>query len=147
MPCRPGNFPWCQERKPNTLRLSRASLALLLAGLGAPPLRALIIFCPRALYSFCNLISACLPSLRRAENTSFSLLSSSHSGYNCCLVAQSCPTLCDPMDCSKPDYPVLHHLPELVQTHVHWVSYTIQPSPLLSPSPPALTLSQHQGVF
>ena len=46
----------------------------------------------------------------------------------CCLVAQSCPTLCYPMDCSTPGFPVLHHLPELTQTLVLWVSDTIQPS-------------------
>ena len=57
--------------------------------------------------------------------------------------------LCDPMDCSTPGFPVLHHLPELVvQTQVHWVSDAIQPSHLLlSPSPPAFNLSQHQGLF
>ena len=56
----------------------------------------------------------------------------------CCSVIQWCPTLCDPMDCSTPGFPVLHHLPELAQTHVHWVSDAIQPShPLSSPSPPA----------
>ena len=44
----------------------------------------------------------------------------SHVTCYCCLVAQQCLTLCDPMDCSKPDFPVLHHLPELAQTHVHW---------------------------
>ena len=72
-------------------------------------------------------------------------------GYNntcCCSVAQSCPTLCNPMDCNMPGFPVLHHLPELAQTHVHWIGDAIQPShPLLSPSPPALNLSQHQGLF
>ena len=63
-------------------------------------------------------------------------------------VAQSCPTLCDPMDCSMPVLPVHHQLPETTQTHVRWVSDAIQPShPLLSPSPPALNLSQHQGLF
>ena len=46
---------------------------------------------------------------------------------SCCSVAQSCPTLCDPMDSSTPGFPVLHHLPELVQTHVQWVSEAIQP--------------------
>ena len=62
--------------------------------------------------------------------------------------AQLCPTLCDPMDCSMPGFPVHHWLPELAQTHVHWVDGTIQPShPLLFPSPPALNLSQHQGLF
>ena len=63
-------------------------------------------------------------------------------------VAQSYPTLCDPMDCSMPDFPVFHHVLEFAQTHVHWVSDAIQPSHLLSlPSPPALNLSQHQDLF
>ena len=62
--------------------------------------------------------------------------------------AQSCPTLCDPMDCSTPGLPVHHQLPEFTQSHVHWVSDAIQPShPLSSPSPPTLSLSQHQGLF
>ena len=62
-------------------------------------------------------------------------------------VAQSCPTLCDPMDCSTLGFPVHRQLPELAQTHVHRVSDAIQPShPLLSP-PVALSLSQHQGLF
>ena len=51
------------------------------------------------------------------------------------------------MDCNIPGFPVLHYLPEFVQTHVHWVSDAIEPShPLLPPSPPALSLSQHQGL-
>ena len=63
-------------------------------------------------------------------------------------VTQVCPTLCNPMDCSTPGLPVHHHLPELAQTHVHWVSDAIQPShPLSSPSPPAPNPSQHQGLF
>ena len=54
----------------------------------------------------------------------------------CCSVAQLCPTLYDPMDCSTPTFPILHHLPELAQTHVHWVGGAIQPSrSLSSPSP------------
>ena len=66
----------------------------------------------------------------------------------CCSVAHSCPTLCHPVDCSTPGFPVLHHLLELVQTHVHWVGDAIQPShPLSSPSPPAFNLYQHQGLF
>ena len=61
-------------------------------------------------------------------------------------VAQLCPALCNPMDCSMPGFPVHHQLPELTQTHVHQVGDAIQPShPLLSPSPPALNLSQHQS--
>ena len=56
--------------------------------------------------------------------------------------------LCDPMDCSTSGLPVFHRLPELAQTHVHWVSDAIQWfCPLLSPSPPAFNLSQHQGLF
>ena len=63
-------------------------------------------------------------------------------------VAQSCPTLCNPMNRSTPGLPVHHQLPESTQTHVHWVGDTIQPAhPLLSPSSPALNLSQHQGLF
>ena len=61
-------------------------------------------------------------------------------------VAQSCPTLCDPMNRSMPGLPVHYQLPEFTQTHVHRVSDAIQPShPQLSPSPPALNPSQHQS--
>ena len=63
-------------------------------------------------------------------------------------VAQSCPTLCNPTDCSTPGFPVHHVLPEPTQTHVHWVSDTIQKShPLSSPSAPAFILSPNQGLF
>ena len=63
-------------------------------------------------------------------------------------VAQSHPTLCDPMDHSMPGLPAHHQLPEFIQTHVHWVGDAIQPShPLLSPSLPDFNLSQHQGLF
>ena len=63
-------------------------------------------------------------------------------------VAQSCPTLCDPMNRSTPGLPVHHHLPEFTETHVHWVSDAIQPSHLgSSPSPPAPNPSQHQSLF
>ena len=63
-------------------------------------------------------------------------------------VTQLWPTLCDPMDCSMPHFPVHHQLPELAQTNVHQVSDAIQPShPLLSPSPPAPNPSQHQSLF
>ena len=64
------------------------------------------------------------------------------------LVTQSCPTLCDPMDCSTPGLPVHHPLPESTQTHFHWVGDATLPScPLSSPLPPALNLSQRQGLF
>ena len=63
-------------------------------------------------------------------------------------VAQLCPTLCNSMNHSTPRLPVHHQLLESTQTHVHWVGDAIQPShPLSSPSPPALNLSQHQGLF
>ena len=63
-------------------------------------------------------------------------------------VAQSCPTLCDPMNHSMPGLPVHHQLLEFTQTHVHRVSGAIQPShPLSSPSPPAPNPSQHQTLF
>ena len=63
-------------------------------------------------------------------------------------VTQSCPTLCNPMNCHTPGLPVCHQFPEFTQTHVHRVGDAIQPShPLSSPSPPALNLSQHQGLF
>ena len=63
-------------------------------------------------------------------------------------VAQSCPTLCDPMNHSTPGLPVHHQLPEFTQTHVHQVGDAIQPSHTLSsPSPLALNPSQHQSLF
>ena len=62
-------------------------------------------------------------------------------------VAQSCPILYDPMDCSTRGLPVHHQLPEFTQNHIHRVSDAIQPShPLSPPSPPAFNLSQHQGL-
>ena len=62
-------------------------------------------------------------------------------------VSQSCPMLCDPMDCSMPGFPVHHQLAEFAQSHIHWVSDAIQPShPLSSPSPPAFDLSLHQSL-
>ena len=63
-------------------------------------------------------------------------------------VAQLCPTLCNPMDCSTPGFPFHHQLLEFTQTHVHRVSDAIQPShPLSSPSPPTFNLFQHQSLF
>ena len=63
-------------------------------------------------------------------------------------VAQSCPTLSNPMDCSITGFPVHHQLLEFTQTHVHQVGDAIQPShPLSSPPPPAFNLSQNQGLF
>ena len=83
-------------------------------------------------------VSSDLPAITR-------LLSVMRSAV-CCSVAQSCLTLCNPVDCSTPGFPVPHCLLELAQTHIHWVGDAIWPShPLLPPSPPALYLSQHQG--
>ena len=63
-------------------------------------------------------------------------------------VTQSCPTLCDPMHCSTPGFPVHHHLPELDQTRVHRVSDAIQPSHALSsPSPPAFRIFSNVSVL
>ena len=63
-------------------------------------------------------------------------------------VAQLCPTLCDPMDCNMPGFPVHHQLPELAKTNVYRVGDAFQPShPLSYSSPPAFNLSQHQGLF
>ena len=75
-------------------------------------------------------------------------------GCCCCLVPQFSlvtqlhPTLCDPMDCSKPCFPVHHQHLEFTQTHVRRVGDAIQPChPPLSPSPPAFNLSQHHSLF
>ena len=71
-----------------------------------------------------------------------------HHTHFCCPVAKSCPTFCDPLNCSIWGFPVLPCLPEFAQTHVHWVNDAIQPSrPLLPPSPLAFSLSHHQGFF
>ena len=68
--------------------------------------------------------------------------------FCCCSVTKLCPTLCNPVACSTPDFPVLHYLLEFAQTQVHWVSDAIQPShPLSHPFPPAPNLSQYQGLF
>ena len=66
----------------------------------------------------------------------------------CCSFSQSCPTLCNPVDSSMPGFPVIHHLLEFAETHIHWVGDAIQPShPLLPSSPLAFNLSQNQGLF
>ena len=91
-----------------------------------------------------------LPRIRREwGNTGVSRLfrDGSLGGTWLSSIAQSCPTLCDPMDCSTPGLPVHHRFPELTQTHIHRVGDAIQPShPLSSPSSPSLNLSQHQGL-
>ena len=75
-------------------------------------------------------------------------MNTSSPSYQFSSVAQSCLTLCNPMNCSTPGLPVHHQLPESTQTHAHRVGDAIQPShPLPSPSPPAPNPSQHQGLF
>ena len=102
---------------------------------------------PPAAPSTCSMTSwamvAGTETMHGLNNTGYRDLS-----CTCCSVTQLCPTLCDPMDCSTPGFPVLHHLLEFAQNHVHWVDDAIQPShPLSSPSHPTLDLSQHQGLF
>ena len=95
------------------------------------------VFMGRAEFEFC-VVKVILSS---TTNSMFSIIQFG-------LVTQSCPTLCDPMDCSMPGLPLHNQLPEFTQTHVHRVGDAIQPShPLSSPSPPAFNLSQHQGLF
>ena len=88
-------------------------------------------------------------SLGASESTALLRgLTAPHAAFQFSSVAQLCPTLCDPMNHSMPGLPVHHQLLESTQTHVHRVSDDIQPShPWSSPSPPALNLSQHQGLF
>ena len=82
-----------------------------------------------------------------SNNTTFKCIEVSHDD-KFSSVAQLCATLCDPMDCSTPGFPVHHHLLELTQTQVHYVGDAIQPShPLSSPSLSTFNLSQHQGLF
>ena len=90
----------------------------------------------------------CLEAGISREQLSYPLVASFPLLNCCCSVAKSCLTFCDPMDCSTPGFPVLHHLPEPAQTHVHWVSDAIWLShPLSPPSSPAFNLSQHHWSF
>ena len=76
------------------------------------------------------------------------MASSPITSWQISLVTHSCPTLCDPMDCGTPGFPVSHQLPDSTQNQVHHVHDANQPShPPSSPSPPAFDLSQHQGLF
>ena len=88
--------------------------------------------------------------LRKTRNCEIGLIQSYFAikfvECHCYSVAKLCLALCDPMNCSMTGFSVLHHLTEFVYTHVHWVGDAIQPShPMPSPSPPAFSLSQHQG--
>ena len=89
----------------------------------------------------------CWVWVQKLLDNNFIFLNLSFLIYQFRSVTQSCPTLCDPMDCSMPGLPVHHQLLEFTQTHVHWVGDAIQPShPLSSPSP-TFNLSQHKGLF
>ena len=104
------------------------------------------------LYQYCSFIGK-FCSVKRKDTSFGGYLVVWHSRPPChsvqfSLVPQSCPTLCDPMNLSKPGLPIRHQLSESTQTHVHRVGDAIQPShPQSSPSSPALNLSQHQGLF
>ena len=105
--------------------------------INSPP--AMVKGCLNGVNSLTLLDCSHLVSRFQYSDIQFSLVSS---------VAQSCPTLCDPVNCSTPGLPVHHHLPEFTQTLVHRVGDAVQRShPLSSPSPPAPYPSQHQGLF
>ena len=96
------------------------------------------LLCKNCFTPLCQIITA--------TNTHYIL--GQYTQYQFSSVAQLCLTLCDPMDYSMPGFPVHHQLPKFTQTHVYWVGDAIQQSwPLLSPSPLAFNLSQHQGLF
>ena len=106
-------------------------------GGGSISVKSQIIFeALQAIYSLCHIFFLSLFFFSHSSSVQFSS------------VAQSCPTLYDPMNCSTPRLPVHHQLLEFTQTHVHRVGDAIQPShPLSSPSPPAPNPSQHQSLF
>ena len=90
----------------------------------------------------------CTPYFWRHSNNDSDKKFVEKTKYQFSSVGQSCPTLCDPMNCSTPGFPVHHQLPEFTQTHVHPVGDAIKPShPRSSPSPPAPNPSQHQSLF
>ena len=86
-------------------------------------------------------------NIRKPSRSKMKVLTVVKAPHQFSSVDQLCLTLGNPMECSTAGLPVLHHLPELAQTHVHWVGDAMQPShPLSSPSP-TFSLSQHQGLF
>ena len=119
----------------------------LLFNLFIPPLRVMLLYLAKKIFTaVVKVHNQFVSSLHQKECKKSS--HQSHFSISVSSVAQSCLTLCNPIDCSTPGLPVHHRLPELAQTHVHWVSDAIQPShPLSSPSPPAFNLSQHPGLF
>ena len=100
-------------------------------------------------YIKCNnhLLNTAVHSVEKAKLTESQLKGSVLTFY-CCSVAKLCPALCNPVNCSMLGFPVLHYLLEFARNHVHWVSDAIQTAHSLLPSsPPALDLSQNQGLF
>ena len=128
--------PWIAARQASLLiTISRSSLKLTSIE-SVMPSNRLILCCP--LHYVCVVTNVWL---RHWYNDGISSVQFSS-------VSQSCPTLCDPINCSTPGLPVHHQLPEFTQTHVHRVSDAIQPShPLSSPSHPAPNPSQRQNLF
>ena len=107
-------------------------------------LSPLNLICMFNLTRIWKIINKCISEVILSRNILESLNGKAISQFSS--IAQSCPTLCYPLDCSTPGFHL--QLPEFTQTHVHWVGDAIQPShSLLSPSPPAFNLSQHQGLF
>ena len=95
----------------------------------------LLVWCPALFWKFTAIISS---SFSFAPSSSFWESNYTYASCCCCSVTQLYPTLYSPMDCGSPGFTVLHYLPELAQTHVHWVDDAIQPSHLLSPPSSAL---------
>ena len=114
------------------------------------PAFASFSFCPKCCYNKWPSWHIC-DSLLRINYSEYICCSEALSIlrlWNCFSVAKSCPTFCGPMLCSTPGFPVLHYLPEFPEIHVPWVGDAIQPPhPLSPPSPPVLSLSQHQDLF
>ena len=113
------------------------------------PSNHLILCCPFLLWlsiflSIRFFYTESVLQIRWPKDWSFSF---SISSCCCCSVTQSCPTLCDPTDCSAPGLPVPHHLLKFAQIHVHCIGDAIWPSDPLMPSSPALNLSWHEGLF
>ena len=107
-------------------------------------LSPLNLICMFNLTRIWKIINKCISEVILSRNILESLNGKAISQFSS--IAQSCPTLCYPLDCSTPGFHL--QLPEFIQTHVHWVGDAIQPSHLLlSPSSPTFNLSQHQGLF
>ena len=143
-----GSLPSEPPRKPKNTRVS--SLSLLQGNFLAQELNQCLLHCRQILYqlSYQGSPETTIDETKLGRNIHRRVGCWEVSSVQFSSVAQSCPTLCDHMNHSTPGLPVHHQLPEFTQTHVLWVGDAIQPShPLLSPSPPALNLSQHQGLF